>query len=252
MENQVTSTSTNFKTPTETIDLPSKGLLYPKDNPLSSGKIELRYMSAVEEDILTNRNYINKGIVFDKLMQSLIVTPINYNDLITGDLDALMIAARVLGYGKNYQFKYLGEDINIDLSKLENKKFDESLITPGVNEFKYTLPNTGTEITFKILTRDDERKIQEEIDGLKKLSKELSPEISTRLKYIITSVGGDRSIKTIREFIDKRQLLASDSRELRNYIKKIQPGVDQTFFPQGSDKPITIPLGLDLFWPDSE
>lgn len=241
-----------FKIPTEIIELPSKGLLYPKDNPLSSGKIEMRYMSAVEEDILTNRSYINKGTVLDKLIQSLIVTQINYDDLLVGDKDAIMVAARVLGYGKNYSFRHLGEDYNIDLSELKEKPLDESLFTPHQNEFKFTLPTTGTEVTFKILTHKDEKHISEEIEGLKRLSKEASPEVTTRLKYILTSVGGDRSTKTIREFIDKRQLLAPDSLALRSYIKKVQPGVDLTFFPEGSEKPITIPLGLDLFWPDSE
>ena len=74
-----------FKFPTEVIDLPSRGLLYPKDSPLASGKLEMKYMTAKEEDILTNQNYIQKGIVIDKLLQSLIVSKINYTDLVTGD-----------------------------------------------------------------------------------------------------------------------------------------------------------------------
>ena len=93
-----------FKFPTEVIDLPSKGVLYPKDNPLSSGKIEMKYMTAREEDILTNQNYIKNGTVIDELLKALIVSKINYNDLITGDKNAIMLAARVLGYGKDYTF----------------------------------------------------------------------------------------------------------------------------------------------------
>ena len=91
------NTTSKFKFPTEVINLPSKGLIYPKDNPLSSGKIEMKYMTAKEEDILTNANYIQKGIVLDKLVESLIISKINYNDLIVGDKNALLIAARVLG-----------------------------------------------------------------------------------------------------------------------------------------------------------
>jgi len=97
-----------FKFPTEVVELPSKGLVYPEDNPLSSGKIEMKYMTAKEEDILTNQSYIEKGIVLDKLLQALIVSKINYNDLITGDKNAIMIAARILGYGKDYTFTYNG------------------------------------------------------------------------------------------------------------------------------------------------
>jgi len=82
---------TEFKFPTEVIDLPSKGLLYPKDSPLASGKLQMKYMTAKEEDILTNQNYIQKGIVIDKLLQSLIVDNIDYNQLVTGDQNAVMI-----------------------------------------------------------------------------------------------------------------------------------------------------------------
>ena len=94
----------NLKLPTETVELPSKGLLYPKDNPLSSGTIEMKYMTAREEDILTNTTYIQNGTVVDKLLQSLIVSNIKYDDLLTGDKNAILIAARVLGYGKDYEF----------------------------------------------------------------------------------------------------------------------------------------------------
>ena len=107
-----------FKVPTETIELPSQGLLYPESHPLSSGKIEMKYMTAREEDILTNAAYIKQGTVIDKLLQSLIVTKFDYNDLLVGDKNALMIAARVLAYGSNYNFTYNGIEQKIDLSLL--------------------------------------------------------------------------------------------------------------------------------------
>jgi hypothetical protein len=236
-----------FDFPTEVIELPSKGLLYSQDNPLSSGKIEMKYMTAKEEDILTNQTYIQKGIVLDKLLQALIVSKINYNDLIVGDKNAIMVAARILGYGKDYSFEYDGQEYTVDLSQLDNKPFDYS--NKGVNEFNYTLPSTGVNITYKILTHSDEQKIQTEIDGLKKINKNVSPELSTRLKYIITSVNGDRETKTIREFVDKH-LLARDSRELRKHIKETQPDVDLTFFPDGSSDRVDIPIGVKFFWPD--
>jgi hypothetical protein len=101
--------------PTETIELPSKGLIYPEDNPLSSGKIEMKYMTAKEEDILSNQSYIKDGTVIDKLLQSLIVTKINYKDLIVGDKNAILIASRILGYGAEYTFEYKGEEVTVDL-----------------------------------------------------------------------------------------------------------------------------------------
>jgi hypothetical protein len=233
------------KFPTEIIDLPSKGLVYSKDNPLSEGKVEMKYMTAKSEDILTNQSYIEKGIVLDKLLEDLIVTKINIKDLIVGDKNALLIAARVLGYGKDYTFTLKEEEHTVDLSTLENKEFD---IIPGTNEFSFTLPSSGNEITYKILNGHDENLIDQEIKGLKKLNKNSSAELSTRLKYIITSVGGNRDVKTIREFVDN-YLLARDSRALREHIKENQPDVNLSYILDGGEE-VIIPINLNFFWPD--
>ena len=238
-----------FKLPTEIVELPSKGLFYPKDNPLSEGKVEIKYMTAKEEDILTNQAYIEKGIVIDKLLESLVVTKINFNDLLIGDKNALMVSARVLGYGKNYKFEWNGEEQEVDLSLIGFKEFDESNITQGHNEFQFTLPQTDNEVTYKLLTQGDERKIDNELRGLKKLNKDFTPEISTRLKHIITSVNGDREKKSIRNFVDN-YLLAQDARALRNHISENQPDIDLTFFPSGSETKRNIPIGISFFYPD--
>ena len=237
-----------FTLPTEIVELPSKGLLYSEESGLKSGKVEMKYMTAKEEDILTNQSYISKGIVLDKLMQSLIVSKISYDDLLVGDKNAIMVAARILGYGSEYVFKYDGEEQTIDLSLLENKEIDELTFSNG-NKFEFTLPHSKNHITFKLLTHKDEKNIQRELDGLKKINKDNSPELSTRLKYMITSVEGKSETKDIRDFVDK-YLLAKDSRKLREYVRKIQPDVDLTFFPDDGEDRVTIPIGVNFFWPD--
>ncbi len=241
-----------FTLPTEQVELPSKGLLYPETNPLASGTVEIKYMTAKEEDILTNQSYIKKGIVLDKLLQSLIVDKkINYKDIVIGDKNALLIASRILGYGSIYEFEYNNEKQSVDLSTLDNKPFSEDLVTKGVNSFDYKLPKTEVNISFKILNGKDELDIDRELLGLKKIDKDASPEMSTRLKYIITAIEGNPDKKSIREFVDNF-LLAQDSRALRNYIKLVQPDVDLTFFPDGSDDDATLPIGLNFFWPDAK
>jgi len=238
-----------FKIPTETIELPSQGLLYPKDHPLSSGTVEMKYMTAREEDILANQNYIANGTVIDKLLKSLIVTKVDYNDLVVGDKNAIMIAARILGYGPKYKFEYNGEEDEVDLSKIDNKKIDKKLFTPGNNEFSFVLPYSKNKITFKLLTHRDEQKINKEIEGLQKLNKDANPVVSTRLKFQITSVNGDSDPPTIRSFVDKA-LLAQDSRAFRKHISDIQPDIDLTFFPRGTKESRPIPISLRFFWPD--
>lgn len=237
-----------FSLPTETVELPSKGLLYSPTSPLAEGKVEMKYMTAREEDILTNVNYIKDGSVLDRLLQSMIVTKVNFDELLLADKDALLIAARVLGYGKDYKFTYGGEEQVIDLSTLEHKEIDTKLYENG-NNFSFTLPSTNMLVTFKLMNQGDEKKLQKELEGLKKLSKNV-PELTTRLKHIITSVEGDSDQKTIREFVDN-YLLAKDSQALREYIKQIQPGVDIVFSPPGETTTITVPIGTHFFWPDT-
>jgi hypothetical protein len=239
------------KFPTEMVDLPSKGVLYPKDSPLASGQVEMKYMTAREEDILTNQNYIQNGTVVDKLLQSLIVTPINYGDLLVGDKNAILIASRILGYGKDYEFEYQGVKQVVDLSEVKHREVDQSLFKAGENKFSYKMPSTGTVITFKLLTHADELAIDQEVKGLKRINKDSSAELSTRLKRLITSVEGDITPATIRDFVDN-YLLARDSRAFREYVKSIQPDVDLKFYPEnGPDGGVDIPIGVTFLWPDA-
>jgi hypothetical protein len=248
-----------FKLPTETITLPSKGLLYSTENPLSKGEIEMSYMSAKHEDILTNMNYIKNGTAIDKLLQALVVTPINFDDLIVGDKNAILIAARILGYGKDYPIRFFNtstraeDDYIIDLTTLNEKEVDQSLFTSGKNEFMFTLPQSKNNITFKFLTGGDEKKITQEINGLKKLYPNDSFDLTTRLKYMITSVEGSRETKDIREFVDN-YLTAQDSRAFREYYAKSMPDINLDITVEKDEytqEGVTVPIGINFFWPDS-
>ena len=242
-----------YQFPTEEVTLPSKGLFYPEDSPLRKGVIEMKYMTAREEDILTNQNLIQNGTVIDKLLQSLIVTPINYDELLVGDKNAILVASRILGYGSDYTFEYKGKEITVDITEVDDIPLNESLITNGKNEFHFTLPTAKVDVTFKLMTHGDETAVQKELSGLKKINQNSSaPNSSTRLKKVLLSINGDYEKKTIREFIDN-QMLARDSRALRNYIKEIQPDAELKFNfvdGEGNNKDIDVPIGVTFFWPD--
>lgn len=243
-----------FQLPTETVELPSKGLLYPKDSPLSSGTLEMKYMTAKEEDILTNSNYINNGTVIDKLLQSLIITPgIDYNQLLIGDKNAIMVAARILSYGKDYTFLYEDEEVTVDLSTLNSKVVDYTIFQDNKNEFNFALPNSGNVLTFKLLTHEDEKGIDKELVGLRKINKEVTADVTTRLKYMIQSINGSRDIKDVREFVDG-YLLAKDARALREEYNKLNPDVDMKFTHTGrtgGEEDVDLPINLNFFWPDA-
>lgn len=239
------------KFPTEQVELPSKGKLYPKGSPLATGVVEMRYMSAADEDLLTNQNYIERGIVVDKLLQSLIVDKnIDYTQLLLGDKNALLVAARILGYGAKYEFEYRGQKEEVDLSQLPAKPLHPDFEKATSNLFTFTCPATGTVLEFKLLTQADDNQIEQELKGLKKINKDASPELSTRLKYMIVSVDGESDRKAVREFVDTA-FLARDSRAFRKYVAAIQPDVNLKFYPEdGPEEGVDIPIGINFLWPD--
>ena len=244
----------DYKFPTEMVELPSKGYFYADGHPLSSGKVEVKYMTAKEEDILTSQNLIQQGIVLDKLLESLVVDKsIKLDDMLIGDKNALMVAARVLGYGKEYQFTYDGIEQSVDLSMLEPTEMDFDKFTKGQNQFNFKLPNSEREITFKLLTSGDEQKISEEIKAREKISKEQSFELTTRLKNMILSVDGNSEKAYINNFVDN-EFLSRDSLAFREYLTSVTPDVDMTTKVKnsaGRETEVVIPVTLRFFWPSA-
>ena len=244
----------DYKFPTEMVELPSKGYFYYDGHPLSSGKVEVKYMTAKEEDILTSQNLIQQGTVIDKLLESLIVDKsIKLEDLLIGDKNAIKVAARILGYGKNYEFTYDGEEHKVDLSTLNPIDLDFSKFTKGKNEFNFKLPNSEREIVFKLLTQKDENEVDSELVARKKLNKHQSTELTTRMKKMILSVDGNSDRTFINNFIDN-EFLSIDSLAFRQYLAEITPDVDMNTTvvnSAGEEIEVTIPVTLRFFWPSA-
>ena len=250
----------NTTFPAEVISLPSKGYFYPEDSPLSSGEIEIKYMTAREEDILTSANLIKKGLVIDTLLKALVVNPdINFKDILIGDKNAIMIAARVLGYGKEYNIEVPGEfddseSLVVDLTELKHKEVDFSKFEKGKNEFSFTLPNSKRDIAFKFLTSGDEDEVDRDLKAMNKLKKLVEAEMTTRLKKRITSVDGNREQSFINKFVDT-EFLSVDSFAFRTYVDEITPDVDMNYeyvsSIDGEEKEIVVPMTTQFFWPTS-
>lgn len=246
----------NYDFPTEVISLPSKGLCYPESNPLSSGQLEIKYMTAKEEEILASQNLIKKGVVLDKLFESIIVdSKINIDDILIGDKNAIMLATRILGYGPEYNVSISTdngdkEEVVVDLGKVRTKEIDESRLNRE-NRYKFTTSN-GTVIEYKLLTHGDEKKIDADIKALQRLNKNVTSELTTRYRYMIQSVNGKNDTGTITNFINN-QFLTRDTKLFREEIKKIQPDIVLEFEHENSDtgeKEVRpIPMGVGFFWP---
>ena len=243
-----------YKFPTEFVELPSKGYFYPEGHSLQSGKVEIKYMTAKEEDNLTSQNLIAQGVVIDKLLESLIVDKtIDVNDLLIGDKNAIMVAARILGYGKEYEFTYDGEEQLVDLSTLEEVKLDFSKRERGVNELHFKLPSTERELTFKLLNGKDERRIEEELTARKKVSQDYSAELTTRLKRMILTIDGNADRTYVNNFVDN-EFLSRDSLAFRQYLATVTPDIDMSTSivgKDGSEVSVTIPVTVRFFWPSA-
>lgn len=245
-----------IKFPTEVVDLPSKGYYYPEDNSLSSGQIEIKYMTAREEDILTSQNLITKGIVLDKLLESLVVDKkIDLNSMLIGDKNALFIAARVLAYGKEYTFDYVdnqgqSKEHTHDLTKLKDKKIDFSKHEKGKNLFSFKLLHAERTIEFKLLTDGDEREVGKEVEALSKVSGGVTKEVTTRYKKMIISVDGNSERAFVNNFVDN-EFFTQDSQAFRNHYQEITPDIDMDIVIDdgGEGVEITVPMTVRFFWP---
>jgi len=249
------------KFPSEVIDLPSKGLLYSEEHPLSKGTIEIKYMTGREEDILSSTNLIQKGIVLDKLIESVIVTPgVNIDDLLTGDKNAIVLATRIMGFGADYDVTITCPTCNtrqqttINLSDIEPRKLEFDY--KHQNSFEFKLPKSEITVTYQHVTHAVEQKIQQDIAAYEKIrgKSDVSRKRSTEYRYIITSVDGDANPSHIRDFVDNR-FITPDARALIAHIEKNDPDMDTTFdFTCSncsfSDR-LEVPIDLSFLWPSA-
>ena len=244
-----------FKFPTEIIDLPSEGKLYPKDSPLSSGKLEIKYMTTREEDILTSQNLIKKGVVLDRLLEALIVDKnIVLDDLILGDKNAVMIAARILAYGPEYKCTVphpdTGEtaEATFNLTDCPFKTLPKDIDLKNGNLFTLKLPASQNTIQFKLLTGTEEKLIESDIKANKKIGRQ-DTDMSTRLKRSVVSIDGEEDWNVVQSYVDN--MLSRDSLALRREINRITPDIDmkQETEVGGETVEVAIPLTVEFFWP---
>jgi hypothetical protein len=243
-----------LKLPTEKIDLPSKGLIYPDTNLASLGYVEIIYPTAKEEDILTNSNYLAAGVAIDKFIDSILATDIDLKDLIPTDREAIEIAARILGIGREYTTS-VGDfplPVTFDLAEFKEREIDFSKFTKGLNEFEYQLGEVN--IKFKLPTGYDAEAIKKEAEGLKKINKDYEAGNSLLFRQIIIEVNGDRSKTAINNFVDRLRM--KHSKELYKHISSLTPGytwkATGTFIKDGKQEKVEdlyVPFTPMFFWP---
>lgn len=250
-----------FVAPTEFVKIPSLGKFYPPEHPLYKQEfIEIRYMTAKDEDILTSKTLLKQGIAIDRLLESIIIDKrIKSKDLLSGDKNALLIATRNSGYGPQYTTKITCpscrtvNEHSFDLSEVEFKEtpnYDEIGARPtDEGTFLVSLPRTKAEVEVKLLTGKDEAEMFAAMERKEKRGLPLSP-LTSQLSGIIVSVNNVSDRVFIHQFIEN--MPSFDSRSLREVYSKIVPNVDlrQNFECSrcSHEEEVDIPITADFFW----
>ena len=251
----------DFSTPTEIVDLPSRGKFYPEPHPLHGAEtIEIKFMTAKDEDILTSPTLLKKGIAIDRFIQNVLVDKrINVQSLLSGDKNAILVASRINGFGADYTTKVtcpncgtVGEH-TFDLAEVQEylgDNFEDYDITSTEHgSFIISLPKTKFQVEVRLLTNKDENELAQQMESNKK-SKRLETNLTDQLRKIVVSINGVEDRAMINKAIDA--LPAFDSRYLRGAYLKIVPGLDMTqHFTCGAcgfEKEVDIPMTVDFFW----
>lgn len=250
-----------YTPPAAAVPLPSKGKVYPEGSPLADAEIlEVKAMTAKEEDILTSSALLKQGKALDMLLKSCILDRrIDVDQMLSGDRNAALIAIRITGYGQGYSVKVecpqCGEksDHEFDLAKLPVKPLGADPVQPHSNLFSFTLPISQKTVQFRLMTGADEREMSTVLERQRKLGNGLDQLVTTRLTHQIVSLGAETDRTKISRIVPT--LPARDSRELRNYMDRVASGVDmrQEFScPRcGEATEVDVPMGTEFFWPQS-
>ena len=259
------SSGLDFVVPTEFVELPSGGKFYPEDHPLHGQEtIEIKYMTTKQEDILTSQTLLKKGLAINRMLQSILVTPgLDIKDLLIGDKNALTVAARVIGYGADYNAQMQCPSCNhvdkaaIDLTSsnniLDGTDWGELNIQAGDNgTFIITLPKTNVEMEVRLMTGHDEARITAQIQKQKKHNLRQST-LSDQMKLVTVSLNGVTDRAQISNFISNMPAL--DARYFRKAYQRVTPSVslkhDYTCPQCDYEADLEVPLQAEFFWPQS-
>ena len=250
-----------WSVPVESIPLPSNGKIYPQNSPLHNKEtVQIKAMTAQEEDILMSRALIKEGTVLTYLMNScLIDKSINPRDMLNGDRLSVLVAIRITGYGPGYKVDCTctacgtSQSTEFDLSNLEIKRLEISPVSPGINQFDYILPVSKKRIGFKFLTGRDEEERETIMERRRKSMPDILVDnvVTSKMEFSILSIDGISDRNKVNAFI--KSMPAHDSRMLRKYISDNEPGIDMsdnlTCVKCSAVTRVSLPIGSTFFWP---
>lgn len=252
----------DYAPPVSTVKLPSRGLTYPPESPLyRCESLDIKAVTAKEENILASPALIKKGIVLTELMKACITNrTVDPDMMLVGDRNAVLVSIRVSAYGPNYGARVTcpecgeGADADFNLSKLTLKSLDaEPHGGPGNNEFSFKLPASGREVRFRLMDAALVNKLDRDLEAVRKKTGR-DQGVTMRLLNQVTYIEGVKDGSQMARAVES--LPAADARAWRQYMDKIAPGVDmeQEFECEhcGKTSEVEIPIGTEFFWPSED
>jgi len=265
-DNASITSTLNFVVPTEIVDLPSKGMFYPPEHPLhGKDTIEIRYMTAKDEDTLTNQSLLKKGVALEKVLQDIVIDKnIKIDTLLLGDKNAIIVAARKSAYGAEYETKITcpscgkQQQYEFDLNNCNIKEpVDlDSLSDMGINvtdrgTFTTQLPISKFNVELRLLTGKDELFLAQKTREAQQSKKEIDSLLSLQLRMMVNSINDVTDPKLITEAVS--MLPARDSIKLRHTYKTVAPSLDLSHDFQcracSEETRLEVPFTADFFWP---
>jgi hypothetical protein len=256
-----------FVVPTEFVELPSKGAFYGSNHPLhNQDTLEIKQMTAKEEDMLTSRSLLKKGVALERVIGSLITNKsINPETLLVGDRNAIVVAARISAYGSDYTTKVTcpscttQQEYSFDLTEAsftgeseEGNTFEGLVQQQEDGTFTVELPRSELVVGFRMLTGKDEMSMAAGEANNKKSKGSYEKNVTRQLKQIVTSVNGNTTAEAINYVVDNMPSI--DARYLRQAYKATSPNIDLTQHFEcrecNYEQDMEVPLTADFFWPD--
>lgn len=252
----------NFVTPTEFVELPSEGKCYPEDHSLHNEEtIEIKFMTAKDEDILTSEALLKKGIALDRFLENIVLDKtIDLDTLMIGDKNAILVAARASGFGHNYDAFVTCMDCgtkNMVMFDLQNPAFVGRLdmeqevikqISTGI--YSTVMPLSKFTVNFRLMNSGDEKFLAQE---LKKTPEDREENLLTgQFKRIILSIEGHDDQTVINQYVENMPTI--DSRHFKMCLKAATPNIEikETMNCKkcSTSKEVDVPFGTSFFWPD--
>ena len=270
---QQSSGQMNFVVPTEFVELPTGGSYYASGHPLhGKDTLEIKYMTAKDEDILTSKSLLKKGVAINRFLQNIIVERnVKVEDLLVGDKNAILVAARISGYGEDYRTKTqcpacaTTQEYDFTLSGGTIVGFDtehynaedhENRVTKNEDDtFDILLPKSEVKLKVRLMNGHDEARLAEGMKNNKKKSSIIGHDTNMTDQYLtyIVSVNGSEAMGHVHSFVNA--MPAADSRFLRTAYQALMPNYDlkQHFACEscGYEQDMEVPFTADFFWPKS-